>query len=167
MMQCSVRKLEDAAHLERELGAFAPLVFDVTDSAAVQAAAQTVAGTLQQCNAPLALLVNNAGISIAPHPVMHMPVNLAHKQFDVNVFGTLNVIQVMIPCSVILQKSQHYAAVGISLLSECSRDTSASLARSDYQPQVLKHPVQRICRALYFQPFKTWRPAGSLHYMRA
>ena len=57
----SVRRAEDAARLKTELGAeFTPLLFDVTDEAAVAAAAQAVRTALQ--GERLAGLVNNAGV---------------------------------------------------------------------------------------------------------
>src|SRR5215470_13459420 len=62
----SVRKQTDAERLGREFGAsFAPLVFDVTDEAAVLAAAREVRAALN--GETLAGLVNNAGIAIAGH----------------------------------------------------------------------------------------------------
>jgi len=59
----SVRKQADAERLTRELGAnFTPLLFDVTDEAAVLAAAREVRAALG--GETLAGLVNNAGISV-------------------------------------------------------------------------------------------------------
>ena len=58
----SVRKQEDADRLKAEFGAnFTPLLFDVTDEAAVLAAAREVRAELE--GETLAGLVNNAGIA--------------------------------------------------------------------------------------------------------
>lgn len=60
LLRNSVRKLEDAATLQNDLGdQFTPLVFDVTDQQAVTAAVELVSSDLQgRC---LAALVSNAG----------------------------------------------------------------------------------------------------------
>ena len=60
----SVRKQADADRLKAEFGAnFIPLLFDVTDEAAVLAAAREVRAALN--GETLAGLVNNAGIAVA------------------------------------------------------------------------------------------------------
>ena len=60
-MDCSVRKPEDAAYLQQLLGAdFSPLIMDITDAAAVAAAADHVRASLN--GQPLTALVNNAGV---------------------------------------------------------------------------------------------------------
>src|ERR1700712_791182 len=60
----SVRKQADADRLKSEFGAnFTPLQFDVTDEAAVLAAAREVRAALN--GETLAGLVNNAGIAVA------------------------------------------------------------------------------------------------------
>src|SRR5215468_2563593 len=67
----SVRKIEDAERLSKEFGEnFIPLIFDVTDEAAVQAAAGQVRERLN--GETLFGLVNNAGIAV-PAPLIHMP----------------------------------------------------------------------------------------------
>jgi NAD(P)-dependent dehydrogenase (short-subunit alcohol dehydrogenase family) len=66
----SVRKQVDADRLKSEFGAnFAPLLFDVTDRAAVLAAAREVRNALG--GETLAGLVNNAGIAVAG-PVLEL-----------------------------------------------------------------------------------------------
>jgi NAD(P)-dependent dehydrogenase (short-subunit alcohol dehydrogenase family) len=60
----SVRKQADADRLKSEFGSnFTPLLFDVTDEAAVLAAAREVRAALS--GETLAGLVNNAGIAVA------------------------------------------------------------------------------------------------------
>ena len=64
----SVRKPADAERLSKEFGGqFFPLLFDVTDEAAVQAAAEQVREQLQE--ETLFGLVNNAGIAM-PGPLI-------------------------------------------------------------------------------------------------
>ena len=81
----SVRKQADADRLKAELGAnFVPLTFDVTDEAAVNAAAGEVRSALK--GETLAGLVNNAGISM-PGPLRELPVADFRWQMEVNVMG--------------------------------------------------------------------------------
>lgn len=91
----SVRKAADADRLAGELGqGFTPLLFDVTDEAAIRAAATRVRETLAgQC---LAGLVNNAGIAVAG-PVQELPLAEYRRQFEINLFGTIAVTQAFAP----------------------------------------------------------------------
>ena len=91
----SVRKPADADRLSAELGPnFTPLIFDVTDQAAVRAAAEKVSDMLGA--EPLAGLVNNAGIAIAG-PLLHLPVAEFRQQMEVNVTGVVIVTQAFAP----------------------------------------------------------------------
>lgn len=91
----SVRKQEDAERLTREFGGnFIPLIFDVTDEAAVQAAAQTVREQLQ--GETLFGLVNNAGIAIAA-PLIHMATDEFRHQIEVNLVSVLIVTKAFAP----------------------------------------------------------------------
>ena len=74
----SVRKQADAERLKAEFGAnFTPLLLDVTDEAAVLAAAGKVRAALN--GKTLAGLVNNAGIAVAG-PVLELrPANSAAR----------------------------------------------------------------------------------------
>ncbi|HSJ86681.1 MAG TPA: SDR family NAD(P)-dependent oxidoreductase, partial [Anaerolineales bacterium] len=68
----SVRRTQDADRLSKEFGAnFVPLLFDVTDELAVQAAAQKVREQLN--GETLFGLVNNAGIAV-PGPLIHLSI---------------------------------------------------------------------------------------------
>jgi NAD(P)-dependent dehydrogenase (short-subunit alcohol dehydrogenase family) len=81
----SVRKPADAERLSAEFGAnFVPLLFDVTDEAAVLAAAREVRAALS--GETLAGLVNNAGIAVAG-PVFELAVDDFRRQIEVNVIG--------------------------------------------------------------------------------
>jgi NAD(P)-dependent dehydrogenase (short-subunit alcohol dehydrogenase family) len=91
----SVRKQADADRLKAELGVnFTPLLFDVTDDAAVLAAAREVRNALD--GETLSGLVNNAGISIAG-PVLELPPAEFRRQLDINVIGPIVVTQAFGP----------------------------------------------------------------------
>jgi NAD(P)-dependent dehydrogenase (short-subunit alcohol dehydrogenase family) len=83
----SVRKPADADRLKGEFGAnFMPLLFDVTDEAAVLAAAREVRAALS--GETLFGLVNNAGIAVAG-PVLELAADEFRRQMDVNVIGPI------------------------------------------------------------------------------
>src|SRR5436305_13019125 len=91
----SVRKQADADRLKAEFGErFTPLLFDVTDAAAVDRAAEQTAAVLG--NATLAGLVNNAGIAVAG-PLLYLDVDELRTQLEVNVTGQLIVTQAFAP----------------------------------------------------------------------
>ena len=91
----SVRKQADADRLRGEFGAnFTPLLFDVTDQAAVLAAAREVRAALR--GETLFGLVNNAGIAVAG-PVLELSVDEFRRQMDVNVVGPVIATQAFGP----------------------------------------------------------------------
>ncbi|MDE2184325.1 MAG: SDR family oxidoreductase [Alphaproteobacteria bacterium] len=91
----SVRKPSDAERLRRELGdRLVPLLFDVTDGAAVKAAAGQVSQALD--GVPLAGLVNNAGVAV-PGPLLHLAVDDFRRQLEINLTGQLIVTQAFAP----------------------------------------------------------------------
>lgn len=91
----SVRKSIDASDAQEALGAaFTPLIFDVTDNDAIKASARQVSDALQ--GRTLEGLVNNAGIAVAG-PLQYLPLEELEKQFDVNVYGPLRVVQAFAP----------------------------------------------------------------------
>jgi NAD(P)-dependent dehydrogenase (short-subunit alcohol dehydrogenase family) len=91
----SVRSAADADRVAQALGPhLVPLIFDVTDAAAVAAAAQEVGAAVGDRG--LRALVNNSGISGAG-PLMHFPLADLRRMFDVNVFGLLTVTQAFLP----------------------------------------------------------------------
>ena len=91
----SVRKPDDAARLKESLGAaLTPLIFDVCDARAVQAAAADVAEHLG--NQPLRALVNNAGIA-AFGPLECLDDGLFERSLQVNVAGTRLVTNAFLP----------------------------------------------------------------------
>lgn len=91
----SVRKEADAKRLQAELGAnFTPLLFDVTDEAAVRAAVGQVRAGLN--GQKLFGLVNNAGISVVG-PILYLPVEEFRKQLEVNLTGLVIATQAFAP----------------------------------------------------------------------
>ena len=84
-----VRREEDGAALRGEDGRIEPVLVDVTDAGQVAALAERVAG------APLAGLVNNAGIAVAG-PLEGIPLDDVRRQYEVNVFGLLAVTQALL-----------------------------------------------------------------------
>jgi NAD(P)-dependent dehydrogenase (short-subunit alcohol dehydrogenase family) len=91
----SVRKAQDAERLSKEFGEnFVPLFFDVTDEAAVQAAAEQVRQQLD--GETLFGLVNNAGIAV-PGPLMHLPAKDFRHQLEVNLVSVLIVTKAFLP----------------------------------------------------------------------
>lgn len=91
----SVRREKDAVELQAKLGKnFTALLFDVTDEAAIRAAADKVAEILN--GQGLSGLINNAGMSFNG-PLMHLPLPKLRQQFEVNVIGLVAVTQAFLP----------------------------------------------------------------------
>jgi NAD(P)-dependent dehydrogenase (short-subunit alcohol dehydrogenase family) len=91
----SVRKEDDARRLTREIGSnFTPLLFDVTDSKALQNATQQVAQMVGRNG--LVGLVNNAGIATSG-PLIYQPIDEIRWQFEVNVIAPIALIQAFLP----------------------------------------------------------------------
>jgi NAD(P)-dependent dehydrogenase (short-subunit alcohol dehydrogenase family) len=91
----SVRKQADAERLTKEFGAqFRPLMFDVTDEAAVAAGASAVEAALG--GETLSGLVNNAGIAV-PGPLLTLKIEDFERQITVNLAGALIVTQAFAP----------------------------------------------------------------------
>ncbi len=91
----SVRKQADADRLGSEFGVnFTPLLFDVTDEAAVLAAARQVREQLG--GETLAGLVNNAGVAVAG-PVLELSADEFRRQMDINVVGPVIATQAFGP----------------------------------------------------------------------
>ncbi len=91
----SVRKTSDAERLAAEFGPnFVPLIFDVTDEAAVKAAADQVRDAV--AGERLAGLVNNAGIAVAG-PLLELPIAEFRRQLEINVIGVVSVTKAFAP----------------------------------------------------------------------
>jgi NAD(P)-dependent dehydrogenase (short-subunit alcohol dehydrogenase family) len=105
----SVRNETDAARLKVALGDnFVPLVFDITDSKAVQSAANRVDKIIGDRG--LSGLINNAGIATSG-PLMHQPLEEIRLQFEVNVVGQIGVTQAFLPL-LGASKDRHYEKPG-------------------------------------------------------
>ena len=101
----SVRKQADGERVQGELGEqFTPLLFDVTDEVAVATAVSQVTQTVGSSG--LAGLVNNAGIAVAG-PLMHLPLEEFRRQFEVNLFGLLDVTQKFLPLLGAVSNASH------------------------------------------------------------
>ena len=91
----SVRKKEDGLRVQSELGEkFIPLVFDVTDQAAIDRSVDEVRAHLD--NNGLAALINNSGVSVSG-PVEHLDIEKVAYNFNVNVLGIFRVSKAFLP----------------------------------------------------------------------
>ena len=91
----SVRKQADAERLKGEFGEnFTPLIFDITDEAAVLAGAREVRAALN--GDTLAGLVNNAGVAVTG-PVLELSADEFRRQMNVNVIGPIIATQAFGP----------------------------------------------------------------------
>ncbi|BAI74608.1 short-chain dehydrogenase/reductase SDR (plasmid) [Azospirillum sp. B510] len=91
----SVRRSPDADELRATWGeAFTPLLFDVTDAAAVEQSVAVVEAALD--GRGLKGLVNNAGVSFAG-PLQHQSLDEIRQTFEVNLFGLLGVTRAFLP----------------------------------------------------------------------
>jgi NAD(P)-dependent dehydrogenase (short-subunit alcohol dehydrogenase family) len=87
-----VRNDADAARVEALHPNVRALRCDVADRASIAAAAETVAAS----GLPLRGLVSNAGIAVAG-PLEFLPVDELRRQFEINVFGAVEVAQAFLP----------------------------------------------------------------------
>jgi len=91
----SVRKSEDAARLEKEMGTgFTSLIFDVRDRGAIDRAAEKVQAMMGKQY--LRALINNSGIAVSG-PLQHISIDKFREQQEVNVIGLLQVTQAFLP----------------------------------------------------------------------
>jgi NAD(P)-dependent dehydrogenase (short-subunit alcohol dehydrogenase family) len=91
----SVRNEADGERLSKEFGAnFTPLIFDVTDAAAVARGARQVEAALG--GETLLGLVNNAGIAVVG-PLLNLEIGEFEHQLAVNLAGPLVVTQAFAP----------------------------------------------------------------------
>ncbi|MCP4362776.1 MAG: SDR family NAD(P)-dependent oxidoreductase [Chloroflexi bacterium] len=91
----SVRKQADANRTLAQLGeGFTPLLFDVTDVAAIETAVSHIQSIIGQEG--LTAVINNAGIA-EPGPLMHMRLDDFRRHLEINVIGVLAVTQACLP----------------------------------------------------------------------
>ena len=90
-----VRRSEDGERLAAEAtGNLSPVLLDVTDRSQIEAVAEQI--RQEQVGRGLAGLVNNAGILVSA-PLEFVAPEQLRRQFEVNVFGTVAVTQIMLP----------------------------------------------------------------------
>lgn len=91
----SVRKQDDADLASQTLGeAFTPLIFDVTDTDSIRAAASEISSALN--GKTLDGLINNAGVPAAG-PMRYVSIEELKRVNDVNVYGVVRTCQAFIP----------------------------------------------------------------------
>src|SRR5882724_5197424 len=89
MSDAEIQQLKDASG-----GRIRLAICDMTQESAVQAWADLVSGALG--DAGLHLLINNAGI-LTPGPIEVLALDAIRREFDVNVFGALSIINAFLP----------------------------------------------------------------------
>lgn len=87
-----VRRAEDAAELRTD--GVEPVILDVTDTEQVREVAALVGDDPE--DRPIGVLVNNAGIAVSA-PVEMIPMQEWRRQFEVNFFGQVAMIQALLP----------------------------------------------------------------------
>ncbi len=88
----SVRKQEDADKLKKEFGEnFYPLLFDVRDESAIEAASIEVEKVVGDNGVDC--LINNSGIALGG-PILHLSKEVFKEQFEVNLFGVVSVTNI-------------------------------------------------------------------------
>jgi NAD(P)-dependent dehydrogenase (short-subunit alcohol dehydrogenase family) len=91
---------EEIADLQQASGGAVTLTScDITDESAVKRWARAVS---EQTDGRLNLLINNAGI-LTPGPIEVLPLDSIRREFEVNVFGALSVVNAFLPA---LRKSR-------------------------------------------------------------
>jgi NAD(P)-dependent dehydrogenase (short-subunit alcohol dehydrogenase family) len=90
-----VRKAADGAALKKQASdRLVPISMDITDTAAIDAAVETVAAAAGETG--LVGLVNNAGIAVVG-PLEYLPLAELRRQLEVNVIGQIAVTQAFLP----------------------------------------------------------------------
>ena len=101
----SVRNLSDAKDLKnRYKENFFPVKFDVTKKDEIQIAKIEIEKILSENSSYLSCVINNAGIAIGG-PIRYLDVDLFRKQFEVNLFGLIQVTQTFLNLMI---DSNHY-----------------------------------------------------------
>ncbi|AXL51721.1 oxidoreductase [Paraburkholderia caffeinilytica] len=136
MSVTEVQDLKDASG-----GRVSLIVCDMTKEQAVKAWAGGVSDALG--DAGLNLLINNAGI-LTPGPIELLPLDAIRREFDVNVFGALSVINAFLPAlrkvrGRIVQVSTWTASVplpfnGPSGASKAAMEVFAAVYRAELKP---------------------------------
>src|SRR4051812_49632576 len=118
----AVRKDEDAERLEAR--GVRTVRIDVTDAAQIAAARDELGG------APLAGLVNNAGIAVAA-PLEFLPVDRLREQLEINLIGQMAVTQAFLPA---LRRGGGGMRLERSLSGTAGRARGGACQRSEFGP---------------------------------
>jgi NAD(P)-dependent dehydrogenase (short-subunit alcohol dehydrogenase family) len=120
-----VRREEDGESVRAAAkGLLTPVMLDVTQSAAIEAAAAMI----REESGDFYALVGNAGITIAG-PVELLPIDMIRTQFEVNVFGQLAVIKSFLP---LLRRSHGRIVIVGSILGKFSLPFLAPYSASKF-----------------------------------
>jgi NAD(P)-dependent dehydrogenase (short-subunit alcohol dehydrogenase family) len=87
-----VRSEADADRLRSADARIRPVLLDVTEQTSIDAAIAQIA----HARTPLIGVVSNAGIAVGG-PLEHLPLDQLRRQFEVNVFGALALVQATLP----------------------------------------------------------------------
>lgn len=140
----SVRNAADAERLARELGkGFEPLLFDVTDTAGITAAAAKVAAATS--GQGIAGLVNNAGIAVSG-PLQYLDMAQFRQQMEVNVFGLLQVTQAFLPLLGAVPGYPHAPGRIVNISSVSGKITTPFMgpySASKFAVEALTHALRR------------------------
>lgn len=138
----SVRKAVDAEPLAtRWPQTFVPLVFDVTDTAALPAVVEQVRAAVGPRG--LQALVNNAGVNVSG-PLLHQPLAEIRHVFDVNVFGLIAVTQAFLPLLGARRDAEHPPGRVVNIGSVSGAITAPFMAAYSGS----KHAVEALTQAL-------------------
>jgi NAD(P)-dependent dehydrogenase (short-subunit alcohol dehydrogenase family) len=90
-----IRRFEDGEQLiMKSTGNLVPVVIDITSHESIDSAADNIANMIGDTG--LQGLVNNAGIAVTG-PLEFMPLERIREQFEINLFGQINVTQKFLP----------------------------------------------------------------------
>ena len=138
----SVRKETDATAAQTALGPnFTPLMFDVTDDAAIRRGAAKVDAALG--GKTLDALINNAGVAVAG-PVGYLDLDDLKRQMDINVYGPILVTQAFLP--MLGADHSHQGAPGRVVNMSSVAGKMASPFMSPYA--MSKHALEAMSEAL-------------------
>lgn len=141
----SVRTKEDADILRQQFGQnFVPLIFDVTDHAAIYKAAEEVKTKLNGTG--LTALISNAGAAEGG-PLMHQPIDIFQRHLDILVTGQLVTMQAFLPLLGAQEKYPHKPGRIITISSISGKMASPFLGAY----VASKHALEGIAKTLQIE----------------
>jgi NAD(P)-dependent dehydrogenase (short-subunit alcohol dehydrogenase family) len=125
------------------------VVCDITKPEAVQAWANAMSKTLG--DAGLDLLINNAGI-LTPGPIEVLPLDAIRREFDVNVFGAISVINAWLPAlrkarGRVVQVSTWTASVPLPFGPSGASKAAMEVFTAVYRAELKTHGVDFVVAA--------------------